>query len=89
MATIQKLQRVIGMRDTKTNIEAFGGTLEEQAIAFATDTSEIGIYTNGAWVWVGGAAGQYRQFVYVVSAGDFQFVIDGDGNPVLALQDLE
>jgi hypothetical protein len=33
--------------------------------------------------------GQYRQFVYVVFGGDFSFVIDVDGNPVMALQDLE
>lgn len=33
--------------------------------------------------------GQYRQFTYVVSGGDFSFVIDVDGNPVMALQDLE
>ena len=34
------------------------------------------------------AAGKYRQFVYIVTAGDFSFV-DVDGNPVMALQDLE
>lgn len=33
--------------------------------------------------------GRYRQFVYIVSGGDFQFVIDGDGRPVMALQELE
>ena len=33
--------------------------------------------------------GQYRQFVYEVSGGDFTFVIDEDGNPVMALEDLE
>ena len=35
------------------------------------------------------AAGHYRQFTYVVSSGDFSFVIDGDGKPVMALQELE
>lgn len=35
------------------------------------------------------AGGQYRQFTYIVTAGDFSFVIDGDGQPVMALQDLE
>lgn len=38
---------------------------------------------------LGATIGQYRQFVYTVSGGDFTFVIDGDGNPVMALQDLE
>lgn len=33
--------------------------------------------------------GKYRQFTYVVTSGDFSFVIDGDGNPVMALQELE
>ncbi len=33
--------------------------------------------------------GQYRQFTYTVSGGDFSFIIDGGGNPVMALQDLE
>lgn len=33
--------------------------------------------------------GQYRQFVYEVSGGDFTFIIDEDGNPVMALEDLE
>jgi len=33
--------------------------------------------------------GQYRQFVYEVSGGDFSFIIDEDGNPVMALEDLE
>jgi len=37
----------------------------------------------------GSPTGQYRQFVYIVAAGDFSFVIDVDGNPVMALQDLE
>lgn len=32
---------------------------------------------------------QYRQFVYIVSGGDFSFVIDSDGNPVMTLLDLE
>lgn len=33
--------------------------------------------------------GQYRQFTYIVSGGDFSFIIDSDGNPVMALQNLE
>jgi hypothetical protein len=33
--------------------------------------------------------GQYRQFVYEVSGGDFSFVIDEDGRPVMALEELE
>lgn len=36
-----------------------------------------------------GGIGQYRQFVYEVSGGDFTFVIDEDGHPVMALEDLE
>jgi hypothetical protein len=41
-------------------------------------------------VWrLNAGGGQYRQFVYEVSGGDFTFIIDGDGNPVFALEDLE
>jgi hypothetical protein len=49
---IELLSRHIGMRDTKSNIISLSGVLEEQAIAYATDTQEMGIYTNGAWVWI-------------------------------------
>lgn len=42
---------------------------------------QIGNLTTGA--------GKYRQFTYTVSGGDFSFVIDGDGRPVMALQELE
>lgn len=35
------------------------------------------------------AGGAYRQFAYVVTGGDFSFVIDGGGRPVMALQELE
>jgi hypothetical protein len=85
---IQNLNRLIGMRDTKANIEAFTGTLAEVAFAYSTDTNELGIYVNGSWEW-SAAGGKYRQFVYIVTAGDFDFVIDHDGNPVMALQELE
>jgi len=52
MTAIQNLQRVIGMRGTKAAIIAFSATLEEQAIAKASDTGEFGLYTNGAWSWL-------------------------------------
>ena len=85
------LTRQVTMRDTKANIEANSASLEETVWAFATDTGEIGVYTNGGWVWLGsgGVAGQYRQFTYEVSGGDFSFIIDENGEPVMALQDLE
>lgn len=40
------------MRGTKAQVEALTGTLEEQAIAYASDTGEFGVYTNGAWAWI-------------------------------------
>jgi len=52
MTAISNLQRVIGMRGTKAQVEAFTATLEEQAVAYATDTGEFGVYTNGAWAWI-------------------------------------
>lgn len=53
---IENSQRIIQMRDTKANITAFTGGLEETVIAYTTDTSEFGIYTGGAWVWLSIAA---------------------------------
>jgi hypothetical protein len=54
---IINMQRIVQMRGTKVNCEAWSAGLEEGAIAYATDTSELGIYTNGAWVWIGAAGG--------------------------------
>lgn len=51
---LENSQRIVQMRDTKANIEAATGTLEEAAFAYATDTGQIGIYTGGAWVWLTG-----------------------------------
>ena len=51
MTAIENLQRVIGLRGTKAQVEALTATLEEQAIAVATDKNQIGIYTNGSWTW--------------------------------------
>lgn len=51
--SIEQQQRIVQMRGTKSDCEAFTATLEEGAVAYATDTSELGIYTNGAWVWIG------------------------------------
>jgi len=46
------MQRIVQMRGTKADCEAFTATLEEGALSYATDTSELGIYTNGAWAWI-------------------------------------
>lgn len=53
MTNLKHFTRSIGMHGTKAHVEAFTGTLEEQSLAYATDTLEIGLYTNGAWVWIG------------------------------------
>lgn len=79
--------------------EAAGGhTIEEEGTPLAqrtnlnfvgagvTATDDSG---NDATVITVNAAGQYRQFVYTVSGSDFSFTVDGGGNPVMALQDLE
>ncbi len=49
---LENSTRIIQQRDTKANIEAFSGTLEEGAIGYATDTEQVGLYTNGSWVWL-------------------------------------
>jgi hypothetical protein len=87
---IENAQRVISFRDTKANVEALTGTVKEITFAYAIDSEELGIYdpVTTTWKWIS-ASGQYRQFVYVVSGGDFSFVIDADGKPVMALQELE
>lgn len=85
------LTKLISMRDTKSNVEANTATMEEISFAYATDTAQIGIYTNGAWVWIGGttATGQYRQFVWSNDgSGGWEFT-SANGEPVLHLQDLE
>lgn len=51
-----------------------------------TENSDGG---NETLTITGPAVGQYSQFLTVVSGGDFSFVIDGDGNPVMGLFDLE
>jgi hypothetical protein len=45
------LSKLITMRDAKVNIEADSAILEE--IMFATSGYELGVYVNGAWVWIG------------------------------------
>jgi hypothetical protein len=42
--------------DTKANIEALTG-IAEGAIAYATDTNELGSYSGAAWTWGGGGTG--------------------------------
>jgi hypothetical protein len=76
MAEIYNLQQLVAMRDTKANVEALSGTLEEIVIAFATDTKEIGIYTNGGWIWIGGGSG--------LSAGEI-LIEDGSSAPPVML----
>lgn len=73
--SIANHQRVVGTRDTKSNIEALTGTLEEQIIAYASDTQQFGIYTNGGWVWIeaGETAGSAADHVH----GLFRWAADG------------
>jgi hypothetical protein len=40
------------MRGTKAACEAFTASTEEVVRAYAIDTEEIGILTNGTWVWI-------------------------------------
>ncbi len=54
MSTTENLSRIVQMRDTQANIAASAGATEEATIAYATDTGQLGIYTGGAWVWLGG-----------------------------------
>jgi hypothetical protein len=42
--------------DTKANIEALTG-IAEGAIAYATDSNELGSYDGAAWTWGGGGGG--------------------------------
>lgn len=54
--SLLNLSRSVTMRGTKANAIAFSAALEEVAFAYATDTSEFGVYTNGSWVWIGATA---------------------------------
>lgn len=51
--SIEQQQRIVQMRGTKADCIALTAALEEGAIAYATDTGELGLYTNGAFVWLG------------------------------------
>ncbi len=83
-------QPAVLFRDTKANIEAFTG-LEEGAAAYAADTDELGTYDGAAWTWGRlTSAHRYRQFLYVLDGmGDFVFLTDDDGHPLMGLLDLE
>jgi hypothetical protein len=59
--------------DTKANIEALTG-LSEGAIAYATDTNELGSYSGAAWTWGGGGGGGH--------------VIQDEGTPLTARANL-
>lgn len=72
--TILDLSRHISFRDSKANIEAGTASIEEIKLAFATDTTEIGIHTNGAWVWIGGGGVpgtglEYKIYLIDIDAG--------------------
>jgi hypothetical protein len=64
--------------------------LTDVTITSAT-SGDLLTYNGSAWVNSAAAAvGQYRQFLYVLDgAGDFQFLTDDDGHPLMALLDLE
>ena len=65
----EQLNRIIGLRDTQANIVAFTAVKEEQAIAYATDTGQLGIYTNGAWAWTSGSSGMIISGSGVMTTG--------------------
>lgn len=50
--TLEILTRIIHSTGTKNEIETFAGVLEETVIGHATDTDEMGVYTNGVWHWI-------------------------------------
>lgn len=55
-----------------------------------SEGSGIAITRTGNDLQIASASsGKYRQFVYEVSGGNFSFVIDEDGSPVMALENLE
>lgn len=55
--TIEQQQRIVQMRGTKADCIALTAALEEGAVAYATDTSQYGVYTNGAFVWFTSGSG--------------------------------
>lgn len=59
--TIEQQQRIVQMRGTKADCIALTAALEEGAVAYATDTAQLGIYTNGAFVWISSTAGHTIQ----------------------------
>ena len=53
MTLIQNLQRIIGMKGSKTEISALTGDLSEFTIAFSTGTNELGVKIDNIWNWYG------------------------------------
>ena len=64
------LTKIITMRDTKANVEANSATMEEVNFSYTTNTEELGIYSNGSWVWIG-------------SGPTAELLVDEDGNILL------
>lgn len=69
--SIEYFTRIIQQRGLKADCESNSGSIEEGAIAFATDTQEIGLYTNGAWFWFGNSSEEGSIFCPQVS---FNFI---------------
>lgn len=49
---IPNLGSVFSLYGTKAHINGLTATLDEMRYAYATDTNELGVYVNGAWVWI-------------------------------------
>lgn len=55
---IDTIKVIVGYRGLKADIEAEVGdaAIEPQRLAWATDTSELGIWTDSGWEWIAQAS---------------------------------
>ena len=84
---LDDLQRIVTRRGTAAQVEAeSGGSLEEVRFAYATDTSKLGVYTNGTWTWLGGGgtSASDTNIWRPVMDGSGAVVVDGTGQAVMA-----
>lgn len=56
MANFEELQRIVQLKDIKTNLISLSGSRTEVITLFSTDTNEMGLYDGSTFYWIGGGS---------------------------------